>query len=64
MRKTRTWAQEAQGALLYALSNLKSVSRKTCAELQFVLPKGSYATVVLREYMKSLECYQESIKEL
>ena len=25
------------------------------AELQFVLPKGSYATVVLREYMKSLD---------
>ena len=25
------------------------------AELQFVLPKGSYATVVLREYMKSVD---------
>jgi len=24
-------------------------------ELQFVLPKGSYATVVLREYMKSID---------
>jgi len=29
------------------------------AELQFVLPKGSYATVVLREYMKSNDLAEE-----
>jgi tRNA pseudouridine13 synthase len=34
------------------------------AELQFVLPKGSYATVVLREYMKSLDVIKSQIKDL
>ena len=34
------------------------------AELQFVLPKGSYATVVLREYMKSLDVIKSQLKDL
>ncbi len=32
------------------------------AKLQFILPKGSYATVVLREYMKSLDDTKSQIK--
>jgi tRNA(Glu) U13 pseudouridine synthase TruD len=30
-----------------------------CAELEFFLPKGSYATVVLREYMKTGNLMEE-----
>jgi tRNA pseudouridine13 synthase len=33
-------------------------------ELQFVLPKGSYATVVLREYMKSLDVIKSPSNDL
>lgn len=38
----------------------------SCAELEFFLPKGSYATVVLREYMKTgslMEEQQQSVTE-
>ena len=48
-------AQEAQDARLYVMSNRKSEFEENQAELQFTLPKGSYATVVLREYMKSVD---------
>ena len=34
------------------------------AELQFVLPKGSYATVVLREYMKGFDVIESQSKDL
>jgi len=34
------------------------------AELQFVLPKGSYATVVLREYMKGVDVIESQLKDL
>jgi len=34
------------------------------AELQFVLPKGSYATVVLREYMKGLDVVKSQSNDL
>ncbi|MDQ1261623.1 MAG: tRNA pseudouridine13 synthase [Euryarchaeota archaeon] len=34
------------------------------AELQFILPKGSYATVVLREYMKSLDDIKSQSNDL
>jgi tRNA pseudouridine13 synthase len=33
------------------------------AELSFVLPKGSYATVVLREYMKSADIFENKSKD-
>ena len=33
------------------------------AELSFVLPKGSYATVVLREYMKSVDIIESKSKD-
>ncbi|MBN1235030.1 MAG: tRNA pseudouridine(13) synthase TruD [Methanotrichaceae archaeon] len=34
------------------------------AELQFVLPKGSYATVVLREYMKGVDVIESQSEDL
>lgn len=40
-----------RAALIQVLPALKVVGQ--CAEIEFFLPAGSYATVVLREYMKS-----------
>ncbi|MFA6373384.1 MAG: tRNA pseudouridine(13) synthase TruD [Methanothrix sp.] len=37
---------------------------ESLAELQFVLPKGSYATVVLREYMKGLDVIKSQSNDL
>jgi tRNA pseudouridine13 synthase len=47
----------SRGTRRAALCHVKPQIRveENQAELQFTLPKGSYATVVLREYMKSLD---------
>jgi tRNA pseudouridine13 synthase len=46
-----------RAALLPVTPQIKVVER--CAELEFFLPKGSYATVVLREYTKSATIIKE-----
>ena len=47
----------SRGTRRAALCHVKPQIRvlENRAELQFTLPKGSYATVVLREYMKSAD---------
>ncbi len=47
----------SRGTRRAALCHVKPQIRveENLAEMQFILPKGSYATVVLREYMKSFD---------
>ena len=56
----------SRGTRRAALCHVKPQIRveENLAELQFVLPKGSYATVVLREYMKSLDAIKSQSNDL
>jgi tRNA pseudouridine13 synthase len=48
-----------RAALCRVNMQIKVDEEARCADLEFMLPKGSYATVVLREYMKNASCPYE-----
>jgi len=56
----------SRGTRRAALCHVKPQIRveENLAELQFILPKGSYATVVLREYMKSFDDIKSQSNDL
>ncbi len=56
----------SRGTRRAALCHVKPQIRleENLATLQFILPKGSYATVVLREYMKSFDDIQNQSNDL